>query len=69
MRALFHIKRLLIKLSIAPRSNYTDLFIYYQTANDGRPRPEQVIGNAKVNKNGSHIHPHPKNTNRKHGRW
>jgi len=25
------------------------LFIYYHTANDGRPRSEEVIGNAKVN--------------------
>jgi len=27
------------------------LFIYLRTANDGRPRPKEVIGNAKVNKN------------------
>jgi len=27
------------------------VFIYLRTADDGRPRPEEVIGNAKVNKN------------------
>jgi len=26
------------------------LFIYLLTANDGRPRAEEIIGNAKVNK-------------------
>jgi len=31
-----------------------------QTANDSRPRPEEVVGNAKVNKLGTHIHTHTK---------
>jgi len=32
-------------------------FIYLQTASDGRPRPEEIIGNAKVNKNrDTHTH-------------
>jgi len=50
------------------------LFIYLKTANDGRPRPEEGIGNAKVNKNRdarthTHTHTHTQNiTNRKHGR-
>jgi len=37
------------------------LFIYLKTANDGRPRPEEGIGNAKVNKNRdarTHTHTH-----------
>jgi len=24
-------------------------WIYWQTANEGRPRPEEIIGNAKIN--------------------
>jgi len=31
------------------------LLIYLQTANDGRPRLEIMIGNAKANKIGRHI--------------
>jgi len=42
------------------------LFIDLQTANDGRPRPEKIIGNAKVNKIGTHTQ---NLTKRQHGRW
>jgi len=34
----------------------TYLLIYKQTGNDGRPRPEKIISNAKVNKIGKHTH-------------
>jgi len=42
-------------------------FIYLQTANDGRPRPEEIFVNAKVNKNGeAHAH---KTFQTENGRW
>jgi len=40
--------------SVAVSSMLRYLFIYFQTANDGRPRPEIIIGNAKASKIGRH---------------
>jgi len=46
------------------------LFIYLQTANDGRPRPEEVIGNLTVNRNRDlRTHTYKNITNRQHIRW
>ena len=41
---------------------------YLQTAKDGRPRPKEIIWNAKVKENREAHMRTQSNTNRKHGR-